>query len=90
MLSLGLTDNVDDQQYFGTPVQSTGDNSVSYELSSGRDSLVTSILSVGTFVGALCAFPIGDKLGRRYGIMAYLVLFTIGFVSIKIDPMLCR
>ncbi|BGP42994.1 Plasma membrane low glucose sensor [Rhodotorula kratochvilovae] len=49
-----------------------------YTLPSGRDSLITSILSAGTFVGALLAYPIGDFLGRRYGIMAFLVLFCIG------------
>jgi len=49
-----------------------------YALSSGDNSLITSILSAGTFVGALGAAPIGNKLGRRYGIMAYLVLFCIG------------
>ncbi|BGP19543.1 hypothetical protein JCM10213_000143 [Rhodosporidiobolus nylandii] len=47
-------------------------------LTSGDDSLVTSILSAGTFVGALCAYPVGDRLGRRYGIMAFLSLFCIG------------
>ncbi|GAA6012729.1 hypothetical protein JCM10207_005340 [Rhodosporidiobolus poonsookiae] len=49
-----------------------------YYLTSGKDSLVTSILSAGTFVGALCAYPAGDFLGRRYGIMAFLSLFCIG------------
>ncbi|KAM0748130.1 MFS monosaccharide transporter [Meredithblackwellia eburnea MCA 4105] len=46
-------------------------------LSTGRDSLVTSILSAGTFVGALLAYPIG-KRSKRFGIMVYLVLFCIG------------
>jgi len=50
----------------------------SYAISSGTNSLVTSILSAGTFVGALCAYPVGDTLGRRYGIIAYLMLFFIG------------
>ncbi|GAA5881110.1 hypothetical protein JCM5296_000847 [Sporobolomyces johnsonii] len=49
-----------------------------YALTSGQNSLITSILSAGTFVGALGAYPAGDRLGRRYGIMAYLVLFCIG------------
>lgn len=44
-----------------------------YGLSSGTDSLVTSILSAGTFVGALTAYFAGDRLGRRYGIICYLV-----------------
>ncbi|GAA5837734.1 hypothetical protein JCM3766R1_000568 [Sporobolomyces carnicolor] len=50
----------------------------SYALTSGDNSLITSILSAGTFVGALAAAPIANKLGRRYGIMCYLVLFAIG------------
>ncbi|KAL8292787.1 hypothetical protein RQP46_001399 [Phenoliferia psychrophenolica] len=47
-------------------------------LSSGRDSLITSILSAGTFCGALLAYPVGDWAGRRYGICLYLILFCIG------------
>ncbi|GAA6059048.1 hypothetical protein JCM10212_001273 [Sporobolomyces blumeae] len=49
-----------------------------YALSSGDNSLITSILSAGTFVGALCASPLGNTLGRRFGIIAGLVLFCIG------------
>ncbi|BGP57312.1 hypothetical protein JCM8202_001686 [Rhodotorula sphaerocarpa] len=47
-------------------------------LSTQRSSLITSILSAGTFFGALAAFPVGDFLGRRYGIICFLVLFCIG------------
>ncbi|CEQ42023.1 SPOSA6832_03794, partial [Sporobolomyces salmonicolor] len=49
-----------------------------YTLPSGQNSLITSILSAGTFVGALGAYPAGDALGRRWGIIAYLGLFCIG------------
>ncbi|GAA6064441.1 hypothetical protein JCM10212_000140 [Sporobolomyces blumeae] len=49
-----------------------------FTLSSGTNSLVTSILSAGTFVGALLAYPVGDFLGRRMGVIAYLVLFCLG------------
>ncbi|GAA5836437.1 hypothetical protein JCM3766R1_001595 [Sporobolomyces carnicolor] len=49
-----------------------------YLLSSGDNSLVTSILSAGTFCGALLAFPAGDMLGRRFGIISFLCLFFIG------------
>ncbi|GAA6017582.1 hypothetical protein JCM11491_005291 [Sporobolomyces phaffii] len=49
-----------------------------YEISSGTNSLVTSILSAGTFVGALLAAPIGDFLGRRLGVIAYLCVFCLG------------
>ncbi|GAA5965299.1 hypothetical protein JCM3765_007155 [Sporobolomyces pararoseus] len=50
----------------------------SYTITSGTDSLVTSILSAGTFCGALLAAPIGDFLGRRIGVIAYLVVFCLG------------
>ncbi|GAA5984612.1 hypothetical protein JCM10908_003424 [Rhodotorula pacifica] len=53
-------------------------DSCPYLLPTGRDSLITSILSAGTFVGALCAYPVGDFIGRRYGIMFFLVFFCIG------------
>lgn len=43
-----------------------------YILSSGRDSLITSILSVGTCLGALCGSMVGDRIGRRFGIVFYI------------------
>lgn len=62
-------------ELFGQP---RNDGSGEYFLPSGDDSLVTSILSAGTFVGALLAFPVGDFLGRRYGIVVYLLVFCAG------------
>ncbi|KAA1097568.1 Solute carrier 2 (Facilitated glucose transporter) member 8 [Puccinia graminis f. sp. tritici] len=49
-----------------------------YMITTGQDSLVTSILSVGTFVGALLAYPIGDRFGRRIGIMIACAIFSVG------------
>jgi len=49
-----------------------------YHITTSQDSLVTSILSVGTFVGALLAYPIGDRYGRRVGIMIACAIFSIG------------
>ncbi|GAA5936358.1 sugar porter family MFS transporter [Sporobolomyces koalae] len=49
-----------------------------YRISSGTNSLVTSILSAGTFVGALLASPTGEYLGRRWGIICYLLVFCLG------------
>ncbi|GAA5867384.1 hypothetical protein JCM8547_003328 [Rhodosporidiobolus lusitaniae] len=54
------------------------DGTTTYELTSGTSSIVTSILSVGTCIGALLAYPVGEKLGRRWGIELYLILFFIG------------
>ncbi|PLW35160.1 hypothetical protein PCASD_11245 [Puccinia coronata f. sp. avenae] len=49
-----------------------------YMITTSQDSLVTSILSVGTFVGALLAYPIGDRFGRKIGIMIACVIFSVG------------
>ncbi len=37
-----------------------------------------SILSLGTFFGALAAAPIADGIGRRLGIMISCIVFSIG------------
>jgi MFS family permease len=44
----------------------TAENPQGYGISSSTTSLVVSILSAGTFCGALAAYPTGDYLGRRY------------------------
>ncbi|KAF2166670.1 hypothetical protein M409DRAFT_66640 [Zasmidium cellare ATCC 36951] len=46
---------------------------------SGQISLIVSILSVGTFVGALMAGIVADKLGRKWGIIASAMIpFNLG------------
>lgn len=47
-------------------------------ITSGRDSITTSIMSVETFVGSLLVFSVGDVVGRRFGIIVFLMLFAIG------------
>lgn len=44
----------------------TADNPQAYGITSQTTSLVVSILSAGTFFGALGAYPVGDYLGRKY------------------------
>jgi len=51
------------------------------ELTSAEDSLIVSILSAGTFFGALAAAPFGDILGRRWGlIIATGFVFNLGVI----------
>jgi SP family sugar:H+ symporter-like MFS transporter len=38
-------------------------------ITASEDSLIVSILSAGTFFGALLAAPLADKLGRRMGLL---------------------
>ncbi|KAI0032308.1 MFS monosaccharide transporter [Vararia minispora EC-137] len=50
----------------------------SYGITSSQQSLVVSILSAGTFFGALFGAPVGDILGRRMGIIFSCLVFSIG------------
>ena len=45
------------------------------KVTSSQESLIVSILSAGTFFGALLAAPVADFMGRRLGLM-----FSTGFV----------
>ena len=50
-------------------------------ISPSEDSLIVSILSAGTFFGALMAAPTADILGRRYGLMASCaIVFNLGVI----------
>lgn len=50
-------------------------------LSASDSSLIVSILSAGTFFGALLAAPLADKFGRRVGLMFSAgVIFNLGVV----------
>ncbi|KAJ7667077.1 monosaccharide importer [Mycena rosella] len=53
-------------------------------LKTSNKSLVVSILSAGTFFGALLAFPMGDMVGRKWGIVASCVVFSLG-VGLQLD-----
>ncbi|CAO2649443.1 Nn.00g068280.m01.CDS01 [Neocucurbitaria sp. VM-36] len=50
-------------------------------ITASQDSLIVSILSAGTFFGALTAAPFGDLLGRRIGLMVSTgFVFNIGVI----------
>lgn len=51
------------------------------EITASQESLIVSILSAGTFFGALTAAPTADILGRRYGLMfSTAVVFNLGVI----------
>lgn len=62
-----------------TPDPITGKNTVP-GISPAESAEIVSILSAGTFFGALCAAPMADRLGRRKALMTAIVIFTIGVV----------
>jgi SP family sugar:H+ symporter-like MFS transporter len=50
-------------------------------ITASEDSLIVSILSAGTFFGALAAAPFADILGRRMGLMAAVgLVFNFGVI----------
>ena len=63
--------------YWQREFATTADN----ELTAPQDSLIVSILSAGTFFGALAAAPFGDLLGRRMGLMVSAgIVFNLGVI----------
>jgi len=55
------------------PTQPSG-----YAITSSQESLVVSILSAGTFFGALFGAPFADLLGRKWGLISACLVFSIG------------
>ena len=49
-------------------------------ISASQKSLIVSILSAGTFFGALTVAPIGDFFGRRWGLIVSTLIFTVGVI----------
>lgn len=47
-------------------------------ITSSQSSMIVSILSVGTFFGALSAAPIADRVGRRLSLCIGNVIFVVG------------
>ena len=51
------------------------------KLTASQNSLIVSILSAGTFLGALSAAPLADMMGRRLGLMfAAGCVFNLGII----------
>ncbi|KAF9515075.1 hypothetical protein BS47DRAFT_1381619 [Hydnum rufescens UP504] len=58
--------------------------SLNYYLATNNKSLVVSILSAGTFFGALLSFPLGDLVGRKWGLISSCIIFCLG-VGLQLD-----
>lgn len=48
------------------------------DITAGQKSLIVSILSAGTFFGALSAAPAADRVGRRWSLIAACHVFILG------------
>ncbi|KAJ5209946.1 Major facilitator superfamily domain general substrate transporter [Penicillium cf. griseofulvum] len=50
------------------------------DVTSSESSMIVSLLSAGTFFGALGAAPIADKFGRRMGMILETFVFVVGVI----------
>lgn len=71
----GLQETKDWLRTFGHPDPTTA---TGFAITSSQQSLVVSILSVGTFFGALSGAPLGDYLGRRPALLITNLIFCAG------------
>src|SRR4051812_3944255 len=67
------------KQHFGHSVETSVDSSGA-ALESGQKSLTVSILSAGTFFGAIFGGNLADWIGRRLAIMTACVIFIVGVI----------
>lgn len=63
---------------FGYATSDLVNHQTGFAISSSTESLVVSILSAGTFFGALMAAPTADYLGRKWGIVLSCLVFSVG------------
>ncbi|KAF2748596.1 MFS monosaccharide transporter-like protein [Sporormia fimetaria CBS 119925] len=45
-----------------------------------RSGLIVALLSIGTLIGALVGAPIADRLGRKYSIVVWSLIFCVGMI----------
>jgi MFS family permease len=69
-------------QYTGLPKPAASDTAAvnAFHLTAQDQSLTTSILSAGTFFGAIAAGDIADFIGRRVTITVGCGVFTVGCI----------
>lgn len=65
------------KKHFGNAV-STSEDETGFVIPASRKSLITSILSAGTFLGALIGGGIAERIGRRMTIMLSCLVFAVG------------
>lgn len=66
--------------YTGLPFDTDPKENPAFQLPSWKKSLITSILSAGTFFGAIVAGDLADFFGRRITIIAGCLIFIVGVI----------
>ena len=72
----GFLEMPDFLRKFGQLNSSTGE----YHFSNVRSGLIVAMLSIGTLVGALCAAPVADRMGRKYSVIVWCGIFCVGII----------
>jgi len=65
---------------FGQPTNDLADHPTGYYYSTSHTSLTVSILSAGTFFGAIFSGALADWIGRRTTIIAGCGVFSLGVI----------
>jgi MFS family permease len=85
----GYINGVNGSKYFIEQVEGMGAKA----LSESHQSLIVSILSCGTFFGALIAGDLADRMGRKWTVIMGCAIYCIGVVIQMItghgDPLAC-
>ncbi|KAJ5825372.1 hypothetical protein N7474_002510 [Penicillium riverlandense] len=76
----GYINGVTSMKYFIETFQHLNPDDANFAIPASRKSLIVSILSAGTFFGALIAGDLADWFGRRTTIIAGCVVFIIGVI----------
>ncbi|KAF8624006.1 hypothetical protein AX15_006088 [Amanita polypyramis BW_CC] len=72
----GVVNNPYFQQYFGIIKNGKKDVARANAISSN----VVSVLQAGAFFGALASAPVSSKIGRKYTLLAFTVIFVVGAI----------
>ncbi|CAF1459277.1 unnamed protein product [Adineta ricciae] len=76
----GLISGIINIPYFLQTYGHRQGDTTTYVLESSDKSLIVSILSAGTFIGALLGYPSSDYLGRRRGLILAYLIFSVGVI----------
>jgi MFS family permease len=59
-----------------------------YIMTPARQSIVTSVINIGEFLGAITSFIVGDTFGRRAGLLISMAAIVVGTIFQMADNVL--
>lgn len=67
-------------EYFGERTTNLAEHPTGYYFTNVRSGLIVALLSIGTLIGCLIAGPLANKLGRKWSVPVWSLIFMIGVV----------